>query len=198
MIGSISGTILNIQENKLLIEQAGIGFEIFCPEAKSLTLQQKISLHIYFHWSQENGPSLFGFTQPLQKDVFLLIINCPGIGPKLGISILEQTTAAHFLQLISEENVSGLSSLKGLGAKKAEQLCVQLREKAPKLLKIHPLLATQTSLGSWGDLQDTLTSLNYSSSEIKQAMSMLKENIAESTPPFDILLRKALMILAKK
>jgi len=198
MIGSLSGTILNIQENKLLIEQAGIGFEVLCPEAKSLTLQQKVALHIYFHWSQENGPSLFGFTQPLQKDLFVLIISCSGIGPKLGLSILEQITATQFLQLISEENISGLGTIKGLGAKKAEQLCIQLREKAPKLLKVHPHLATQISLGAWGDLQDTLTSLNYSSLEIKQAVSMLKESITESAPPFDILLRKALTILAKK
>lgn len=198
MIGSIIGIISSIQENKLLISQSGIGFEIFCPEAKNLTIKDEVSLHIYFHWSQENGPSLFGFTQPLSKDVFLLIISCPGIGPKLGISILEQTSASNFLQMVSEENISGLSSLKGLGAKKAEQLCVQLREKAPKLLKTHPHLATQTSLGAWGDLQDTLSSLSYSPTEIKQTMSALKENISGETPTFDILLRKALMILAKK
>ena len=198
MIGSIFGTISSIQDNKLIVNQAGIGFEIFCPEAKSLTAKEEITLHIYFHWSQENGPSLFGFTQSVAKDVFLLIINCPGIGPKLGISILEQTSASNFLQMISEENMSGLSSLKGLGAKKAEQLCIQLREKAPKLLKIHPHLATQTSLGAWGDLQDTLSSLNYSSQEIKQTLHVLRENMPGEAPVFDILLRKALTLLAKK
>jgi len=198
MIGSIFGTIINIQENKILLQQAGIGFEVFCPEAKGLSLKQEITLHIYFHWSQENGPSLFGFTQPLQKDVFILIISCPGIGPKLGISILEQTNASNFLQMVSEENMSGLSSLKGLGAKKAEQLCVHLREKAPKLLKVHPHLATQTSLGAWGDLQDTLSSLNYSSPEIKQTVSILRDSFSEGAPTFDVLLRKALTILAKK
>ncbi|MFA5998492.1 MAG: Holliday junction branch migration protein RuvA [Candidatus Babeliales bacterium] len=198
MIGSISGIITSIQENKIIVQQSGIGFELFCPEAKTLTIKQEVALHTYMHWSAENGPSLFGFTQQLQKDVFLLIIGCSGIGPKLGLSILEQVNPSIFLEMISQENMSGLNAIKGLGAKKAEQLCIHLREKAPKLIKVHPHLATQTSLSAWGDLHDTLASLNYSPLEIKQAMSMLKESITDQAPAFDLLLRKALTILAKK
>ncbi|HSW75946.1 MAG TPA: Holliday junction branch migration protein RuvA [Candidatus Saccharimonadales bacterium] len=197
MIGSLFGTITSIQENKIIVQQSGIGFELFCPEAKNFTLKQEVALHTYMHWSQENGPSLFGFSQPLQKDVFLLIISCSGIGPKLGLSILEQVNPSIFLQMVSEENMSGLNGIKGLGAKKAEQLCMHLREKAPKLIKVHPHLATQTSLSVWGDLQDTLASLHYSPIEIKQTISILKEAITETTPTFDVLLRKALTILSK-
>lgn len=198
MIGSISGIITNIYDNKLLVEQSGIGFEIICPESKNCITGQPITLHIYMHWSQEAGPSLFGFTSQLSKDIFILIISCPGIGPKLAVSILEQVNSSHFLEMISQQNMSGLSAIKGLGTKKAEQICMHLREKAPKLIKVHPTLATHTSLGLWSDLQDTLTSLNYSPSEIKLSMSALKENITDQTISFDLLLRKALMLLAKK
>ena len=178
--------------------QNNIGFEIFCPQTQTLSLQQEVTLHTYLHWNQEQGPSLFGFLQSLDKDVFLLVISCSGIGPKMGLSILEQLDASQFLQLIIEENITELSKLKSIGAKKAEQLCISLRTKAPKLLKSHPQLATKTPIGLWNDLNETLTSLNYSTMEIKQATSILKDEVKETTPSFDLLLRKALQILAKK
>lgn len=198
MIATLSGTIHYIENNKLILLQNGIGFELLCPQALTFQIKQQTTLHTYLHWNQEQGPSLFGFTQPLDKDVFLLIISCSGIGPKMGLSILEQMDANSFLQCIVEENITQLSKLKSIGSKKAEQLCISLRNKAPKLLKAHPQLATSTPIGLWNDLQETLTSLNYSTLEIKQATAILKEELTERNPPFDLLLRKALQILAKK
>lgn len=198
MIASLTGTINHIENNKITLLQNNIGFEVFCPQALTFSLKEQVTLHTYLHWNQEQGPSLFGFTQSLDKDVFLLIISCSGIGPKMGLSILEQTDATGFLQSIVEENVSQLSKLKSIGTKKAEQLCISLRTKAPKLLKAHPQLATKTPIGMWNDLQETLTSLNYSTSEIKQTTTILKEELKENSPTFDLLLRKALQILAKK
>lgn len=198
MIASITGTISYISENKLHVQQDSLGFEIFCPQAKTLSLQETITLHTYLHWNQEQGPSLFGFLKTLDKEVFLLIISCSGIGPKMGLSILEQIEASQFLQLIIEENTGQLSKLKSIGVKKAEQLCLALRNKAPKLVKTHPQLAQKPSIGMWTDLNETLTSLNYSSTEIKQASSMLKDQTDLSNATFDLLLRKALQILAKK
>ncbi len=197
MIASITGTIADIQENKILLEYNGLCFETFCPQAKTLSIKQNITLQTYLHWNQEQGPTLFGFEQTLDKDVFLLIISCSGIGPKMGLSILEQLDASQFLHLIIEENTGQLSKLKSIGVKKAEQLCLALRNKAPKLLQAHPQLATKTPMGLWSDLQETLTSLNYSPPEIKQATSMLKDQHQGKSVTFDQLLRKALQLLSK-
>ena len=197
MISSISGKIVSINEHKIQILQGAIGFEVSCPHAPALTVNQEVQLQTYMHWNQEQGPSLFGFEQNLDKDVFLLIISCSGIGPKLGLSILTQLDSLTFLHCIVDENIDQLSKLKSIGAKKAEQLCLALRNKAPKLLKAHPQLATQTPMGLWTDLQETLTSLNYSPAEIKQTTSMLKDKMASTSPTLDQLLRKALKILAK-
>lgn len=198
MIAAISGVITSIENNKLCIQTSMLGLEIFCPQAHSLNLQQTITLHTYLHWNQEQGPSLFGFLQPLDKEVFLLIISCSGIGPKLGLSILEQIEASQFLHLVSEENIAQLSALKNIGAKKAEQICLNLKTKAPKLLISHPHLATKLPASLWRDLQETLTSLNYSPGEIKQTTAILREETKELTPSFDLLLRKALQLLSKK
>lgn len=198
MISYISGTITHIDNNKLVVCHGPIGFELLCPTARYLLLNSTVELHTHLHWSQENGPSLYGFERTLQKDLFVLLIDCSGIGPKLAISILEQAEPAALIEMIMQANMSALGKIKGLGAKKAEILCLHLKNNASKLLEQHPTLTATTSLGVWNDLHETLTSLNYSLPEIKQTTSILKESLTDHSVPFDLLLRKALTILARK
>lgn len=198
MFHSISGLLIHQQDSKVVIAQGGIGFEIFCPQAKVLPLQQDTTLFIYMHWNAEQGPSLFGFQQLIEKDLFLMIIGCSGIGPKLALTILEAIAPNDFLQIVCQENASALSAIKGVGAKKAEQLILQLKDKAHKLAGQHPAIQNNTIIAAWVDLQQTLSSLNYTPAEIKQTTTILKEQTAGQSVPFDLLLRKALTLLAKK
>jgi len=199
MIATISGTITHIGEQNLVVEQAGIGFELFVATAGIFNLQQKVTLQTYLHWNQETGPTLYGFNTILEKTTFLLIISCSGIGPKIGLAILNQLDPVVFLQAILEENIKTLSSISGIGAKKAEQICVALKHKVAKLLKDQPhLTSSNASLGAWKDLMDTLTTLSYSPSEIKSVMTYLKENNLDSSTPLSQLLRKSLAFLATR
>ncbi len=199
MIATISGIITSINEQHILLEQAGIGFELFVATPLSFSLQQQITLQIYMHWNQENGPTLYGFNSAIEKTVFLLIISCSGIGPKIGLAVLNHLDPATFLQAIIEENINILSSISGIGAKKAEQICVALKHKVAKFLKDQPALtSSSTSLSTWKDLTDTLTSLGYSPLEIKAAINYLKENNIDSSAQFSNILRKTLAFLASK
>lgn len=198
MIYSVTGTILNFKENKVILQYSDLCFELFCPHAQSLTQGQKITLYTYLHWNQEQGPSLFGFQQLLDKDVFLMIIDCSGIGPKLGLTILEAVSAQDFLQIITQEDSKALSAIKGLGNKKAEQLILHLKGKISKIILGHPMTENNKIIAAWSDLQQTLNSLNYSPVEIKQVTNSLKQEFQSKEIPFDLLLRKALSLLAKK
>ncbi len=199
MIATISGIITSMNEQHIVVEQSGIGFELFVANPQAFSLQQQVSLQTYLHWNQENGPTLYGFNSTIEKTVFLLIISCSGIGPKIGLAVLQHLDPATFLQAIIEENIKVLSSISGIGAKKAEQIAVALKHKVAKLLKDRPdLTASSTSLTTWKDLTDTLTSLGYSPSEIKSVTSFLKENQLDATVPFATILRKSLAFLATK
>lgn len=199
MVATISGIITALGEQHIVIEQSGIGFELFVATPASYTIQQQIILQTYLHWNQENGPTLYGFSNHIEKTVFLLIISCSGIGPKIGLAVLHHLDPATFLQAILEENIKVLSSISGIGAKKAEQICVALKHKVAKLLKDQPdLTSSSTTLSNWKDLTDTLTSLGYSSSEIKAATNFLKESNVDATTPLSTILRKTLAFLATK
>jgi Holliday junction DNA helicase RuvA len=196
MISLISGSIIDIQSNMIVIAQAGIGFECFTTQTDQYQLEQAVTFFTHMHWNQDQGPTLFGFQSQIEKQTFMMIISCSGIGPKMALSILEQTSAGSFLEMIVENDVKALSNLKGIGAKKAEQLCLSLQTKVKKLADKNPAIQTG-SLGLWRDVEETLTSLNYSSNEIKQVISHIKQ---ENSSPlsFDHILRKALTLLAQK
>ena len=198
MIYKITGIISDLKENKVILQHNDLCFELFCPQTQSLTQGQTITLYTYLHWNQEQGPSLFGFQQPLDKDVFLMIIDCSGIGPKLGLTILEALNSQDFLQIITQEDSKALSAIKGLGSKKAEQLILHLKGKVSKMILNHPIAENNKIIAAWSDLQQTLNSLNYSSTEIKQVTHSLKQEFQSKEIPFDLLLRKALSLLAKK
>ncbi len=199
MIATISGTITSIAEQHIVVQQAGIGFELFVATPTSFSINQQVTIQTYLHWNQENGPTLYGFNSIIEKTVFLLIISCSGIGPKIGLAVLNHLDPATFVQAIVEENIKVLSSISGIGAKKAEQICVALKHKVVKFLKDQPdLTASSTSLSTWKDLTDTLTSLGYSPAEIKSATNFLKESGVDASTPFSNVLRKSLAFLSSK
>lgn len=198
MIYSLTGTIADIKENKVILQYSGLCFELMCPQSNNLIHGQQATLYTYLHWNQEQGPSLFGFQQILDKEVFLMIIDCSGIGPKLALAILDAMSTNDFLQIITQEDSKALSAIKGFGGKKAEQLILHLKGKVSKITLNHPITENNKIIAAWTDLQQTLNSLNYSPTEIKQATSCLKQEFANKEVPFDLLLRKALSLLAKK
>ena len=199
MIATLSGIIKTIDEQTIVIEQAGIGFELCVATPLSFSINQQVTVQTYLHWNQDNGPTLYGFNSTIEKMVFLLIISCSGIGPKIGLAVLNHLDPATFLQAIIEENIKVLSSISGIGAKKAEQISVALKHKVAKLLKDQPsLTSSSASLSMWKDLTDTLASLGYSPSEIKSVMNFLKESNLDATTPLSQLLRKSLAFLSSK
>jgi Holliday junction DNA helicase RuvA len=198
MISLLTGSILDIMPNSILIENKGIGFELTVINPSQFQKAQTVTMYVYLHWSQEQGPTLFGFNSSLEKSTFMLIISCSGIGPKIALGILSHLEPSVFLQIITNQDITGLSSAPGIGAKKAEQMIVSLKHKVDTLLTKHPELTQTTSLGIWKDLTDTLQSLNYSAQEIKAATNHIKKIDDYNNLPFDMILRKSLTFLAKK
>lgn len=199
MISTILGIIRAIDAQTIVLQQAGIGFELVVPAPQLYKVDQQVELQIYMHWSQENGPTLYGFDTNLQKIVFLLIISCSGIGPKIGLAVLNKLDPATFLQAIVQDDTKALSSIGGIGPKKAEQIIVALKHKVSKLLQDMPeIAAASVSLANWKDLTDTLISLGYSSSEIKSAVNFLQASNLDGATPLTTVLRKTLAFLATK
>jgi len=136
--------------------------------------------------------------QNLNEPFFLMIIDCPKIGPGIAINILSNLTAGQFLEVISSQNDKALSDINGIGAKKAEQIIVQLKHKVSKLISSGMISSeeTQQDFTQWQNVNDVLVSLNYSKPEISKAMQFLTEKHAGQNVPLDKLIRSALSYLS--
>jgi Holliday junction DNA helicase RuvA len=193
MIGTICGTIKTVENQKIVIEIGPIGLECMVPTSLSFQPGSIVSLYTYLHWNQEQGPTLFGFSTPLEKTAFLLAISCSGIGPKVGLAILADLGAHSFLQAVQTHDEQLLSQVNGIGEKKAEQIIVQLKHKVANLT-----FATETQENvSWQTVAQALEALAYSKAEIARAMYHLKNNSNVQNATFDQLIRQALSFLAK-
>lgn len=201
MLDYIKGSIKSIGSDFVVVDIGNIGLRLGVASSESFKMGQNIEFYAYMHWNQENGPSLFGFSSELEKNVFLLVIGCSGVGPKLGLAVLKDLGVSLFLDAITQENEKVLSKVSGIGAKKAEQIIVNLKHKVAKLIEsgaIVDQLGGSAEMSKLHEVSDVLKSLNYSRPEISAAMNYLGKNSAGLDCSFDQLIRQALSFLATK
>jgi holliday junction DNA helicase RuvA len=199
MLERLEGTIQAIEEQKVVVRAGPISFGVHVATGQIFSLGEAVSLHLYMIWNQENGPSLYGFGTPLDKTVFIMITSCVGVGPKLGLATLHKLGSRGFLEAIQAGDEAALSSVSGIGEKKAEQIIVHCKHKVHKLIASGIEYGSSEQLSRWYEIDQALSSLNYSRIEVNRALDYLR-----ATPPqqgaqtFDYLLRKALSYLSLK
>ena len=200
MIAYLKGTIHEVQEKSVTVVTDSIGYQVFTPKPELFPIGTVIALSIYTHWNADRGATLYGFATELDRTVFLMIIDCQKIGPGIGLQILSQLDAVSCLESIAAQNSKALSSLHGIGPKKAEGIILELKEKAVKLLSSnkHIMPSANTTTGTsraLPEVSEALLSLGYSKQEISQTISYLAQNSAGNS--FDQLLRTGLSYISK-
>lgn len=196
MIAYLSGTVHDVRIPYVTIIANGIGFAVQVPAKYTIQKGGALALEIYSHTTQDNGVQLFGFENIDEKNVFMLIIGCSGLGPKIGLAVLSALTPTLFVSAILTSDVKGLSSVEGIGPKKAESMVMQLKDKVSKLALDQKEITT--GAGNVKQLSDVLASLGYSRSEITLALEHLRQGGLLQQASFDELVRKGLGFLAKK
>ena len=198
MINSISGVIREITPTAVVLATGPIGFDIQVPSSQSFNIGKTVTLYTHLHWNMEKGPNLYGFLSTIEKEVFLIITSCSGLGPRIALAALSDLGATGFLTAIQMGNEEMLNKVNGIGAKKAEQMIVQLKHKVAKLVTSGVDFGNAKQLISWHEVTQALESLNYSRMEINRTMNHLKKSTKETDISFDKLLRKALTCLSKQ
>lgn len=205
MIDYLVGKVKDIKDNKVTVLINGLGLSVSTPNATQIKLNDNVELYSYMHWNAENGPSLFGFKEELDRTVFLIIISCSKIGPKIALNVLNQMSASEFLEIISSQNEKALSRINGIGPKSAENIVTQLKHKVSKLIS-EGNIKPSSSLSHFQTLNDALLTLGYTRQEITKVLqdqSLQDQSLQDrslqggSNNGFDQLLRRALSILSK-
>jgi holliday junction DNA helicase RuvA len=132
MIGSISGILDAKTPGEITIDVGGVGYQVFIPLSVFYRLPEpgeRVRLFIHTH-VREDAIHLFGFLEPEEKQIFLLLNGVAGIGPKLAVTILSGIPAEDLARALKEGDQARLQSIPGVGKKLAERMVVELRDKA--------------------------------------------------------------------
>ena len=131
MISFLVGIIEEKSENLVTLDVNGVGYELGISHNSFRALPaegERVKLLTYMS-VREDGVALFGFTSHEEKDMFLKLTQVSGIGPKVAIGILSGLPLSELIKAIIQEDVRSLSSIKGLGKKTAERVCLELKDK---------------------------------------------------------------------
>lgn len=200
MIDQIKGIIIACESQvvSLLLHDA-ISFCLSVPNTTLYVVNQSVHFYVHFHWNQENGPTLYGFATNRDRQVFQLIISCSGIGPKIGLAVLQNMSASSFIGAIVTDNVQALSNVPGIGKKKAETIILHLKDKAAQLFDSGIIDAQEASSAQHlHEVAQALNSLHYTKQEVSAALDHVKKKEDLTSLPFDTILRKTLLFLSKR
>lgn len=197
MIGYVKGKILSLTPECALIETSGgVGFEIMCSGSAFNALAGKKEGELFTYLQTgENGTSLYGFSSPDEKNMFLKLVSVSGVGPKMGITVLSGMGAGELAAAIAMQDVKKLSSVKGLGKKTAERIILELREKvsASVTAQSREEGAPVTPVTSGDeDAVVALMTLGFTRSESEKAISRARANGASSVEDIIMLALKGM------
>ena len=129
MLAYIKGNVLAMTDNTVILENNGIGYEIFCSANAAFKLAGAKEGAVYTYLAvREDGVSLYGFENLAEKNMFLKLISVSGVGPKMGMTVLSGMSLNDLAFAIASSDVKTLSRIKGLGKKTAERIILELRE----------------------------------------------------------------------
>jgi Holliday junction DNA helicase RuvA len=131
MIGRLSGILIQKQPPQLMIDIHGVGYEVQAPMSTFYQLpelDQPVVLLTHMV-VREDAQLLYGFHSESERLLFKSLIKVNGVGPKLALTILSGISADEFVQVVKNNDESGLVRLPGIGKKTAQRLIVEMRDR---------------------------------------------------------------------
>ena len=196
MIAHLRGTLLNKHPNQVVVETAGVGYEvnISVPTFSDLPATgSEVALHIHTH-VREDVIALYGFLRPAEKVLFEKLMTVSGIGAKLAITILSGMAADEMAAAIRSNDLARLTKIPGIGKKTAERMVLELRDKLPQAAGTStPAVPTMSAMEE--DVLSALVNLGYQRAVAEKALASIVKN--GKSRSFDAMFREALAGLSK-
>jgi Holliday junction DNA helicase RuvA len=133
MIASLRGTLVDKTPNRVIVDVAGVGYDVQVPLSTFYVLGESgspVSLRIHTH-VREDALALFGFASAIELDLFERLIAISGIGPKLALAVLSGIEPADLIKAIRLQDVARLTAIPGIGKKTAERIGLEMKDRLP-------------------------------------------------------------------
>lgn len=189
MYAYIKGTLISTNPSQVVVENQGIGYTLLIPY-RAFNQLPPLGEAIFLYTTlviREFAHTLYGFLSAQERDVFEVLMNVTGIGPKLALSLIGHLSFSDLQIAVSSQNLPVLCKVPGVGKKTAERLIVELRDKLPSLLTSTPdqLAAIQLHADPRAQqVQDAmlaLINLGYQQGVAQKALKQSLKQLPEET-----------------
>ena len=177
----IKGKIIKKDENSIVLENNGIGYNIFT-SASSLNgageLGNITTMYTYLH-VREDVFDLYGFTTEEEKGMFLHLLSVSGVGPKAALAVLSVTNPAKLALAIITNDVKAITKAQGVGPKMAQRIILDLKDKlknADLALDETDAEVTIDDIGNASEAVSALVVLGYKPNDAKKAVAAVDQN----------------------
>lgn len=133
MITQLRGRLVEKNPTHIVVDCNGVGYLLNISLHTYEKLPSDESITIFTHLSiKEDAHTLYGFISKLEREIFRLLISVSGVGPSIARTMLSSMTSEEIQQAIASGNVALIQSVKGIGAKTAQRLILDLKDKVLK------------------------------------------------------------------
>lgn len=167
MLQRVSGVVLEITPEGVLIDVHGFGIFVFVADTSTLRLDTTATLHTHMAVKQD-GIDIYGFANTDDLGFFKKCLTVSGVGPKSALSYLRRAPRIDLQNAIAHKDLDYLVRVAGLGKKAGEKLIVELSEKMP---------IEGSHQSEDADLLDTLIALGYTEKEARAALSKIPKEV---------------------
>lgn len=196
MFAKLRGLVDEKKVDNVIIDVGGLGYEVQISLNTHNALPEngeEATLYIHTH-VREDAFRLIGFSELDEKELFLLLVQISGIGPRMALAILSNITPPEFVDTLKRNNLARLVSIPGIGKRKAERIIVELRDKIidmnlgqdPQQAQLNDKLNETLR-----DLHSALTNMGYKAAQVDKVVGLLKPE-AEAGKNLGALVREGL------
>lgn len=191
MITHLNGRMIEKTPTSVIVECGGIGYEVRISLNTFSALGNEESLKIYTQFVvREDAQILYGFADQEEREMFNFLVSVSGIGPSTAIIMLSGLTPGEIAHAITSEDVATIKGVKGIGAKTAQRVIVDLKD---KMLKFE--VSDENISSSNNTLRfDALTALVSLGFDKKQAEKALTK-VMKDQDTVELLIKDALKVL---
>jgi Holliday junction DNA helicase RuvA len=192
MIGRLSGILLEKNPPQLLLDVAGVAYEVDVPMSTFYNLPatgERITLYTHLV-VREDAHLLYGFGTEHERAAFRQLLRVNGIGAKIGLSVLSGLSVAELAQAITLQETGRLTKIPGIGKKTAERILLEMKDKLGANLA--QAVGVNRVVPPSSDILNALLALGYSDKEAIAVVKKLPDGVAVADG-----IRQALKLLAK-
>lgn len=194
MISYVSGIVEYVDTEKVVVDNHGIGISVFMTndDLSVIGEGEEVKLHTYFN-VKEDAMQLYGFLNRENLEMFKLLLTVNKVGPKIALGILSTCPGDMLKMSIVSGNSKTIASSPGVGAKTAERIVLELKDKI-EIDGVEDFVPENGSADSSlsNDVVDALVELGYSKSEAISAVKRIDET---EDMRVEDMLKKALMLI---